>query len=746
MGRRTAHRGRRSGRRVEVNHYEHTSLALLLDAGVGLHEEGRYEESLQAAEQVRDGARKLDDVGLEVRAVNLEATALKMLGRKMDALARYSWILGIAHDRMHPSAIEDEQVLREVLAAYLSWVECALHLPEVEVQKLFEILDTGERLATTTGKSSWRAGFFQLRAVVLWQLGRWDEARAASEEGLALAQRDVTAPGPTLDAHRCFFARLLCEAGRLDDARMQYETVLSSATSSQYGCMVALLGLVPCDLAKDDISSVRRHTEDALRRAESLGENATFAALQLLIDIHLRRGDSDAAAAVSNRALDIANRLGGAMLLFHALQSAAVVAIAKGDRDGANAFVLQAEVHAELLDRARDRGAFASMLDVLRARVQEIETTQLPCTQGDHEMLTKVSAERLALELLLDEARQLYEGGRFAEALRTAEVAREAAKRCGDLALEVQAVGREANALAMLGCAADAFARNSWIVGVAREPLNRSLFADDALASFVSNAHLACVDAALRLPSVPVHELFKVLDAGESFVLARGKPTWRAGLLAMRARVLAERGSLAAALPLAEEAVVTSAQDPDAPGVSLGSQRTNLGNLLRRAGRFGDARRQYEIVLGDPDSSPRGRFEALRGLVNCSIAEGDAQRAADFAREALHLAEPMGQQAMSEALEELVAACLAQGDFGAARDAAARRLLLARDIGKADDLFFALHRSAAVALLEDQGVAATGFLNEAEEHAAAMDRARGGTHYADMIEKFRSILGAPKPE
>ena len=69
--------------------------------------------------------------------------------------------------------------------------------------------------------------------------------------------------------------------------------------------------------------------------------------------------------------------------------------------------------------------------------------------------------------MLRNEGVRFYREGRYADALRAAEKAREGAKRVGDIGLEVQAAREEADALLLLGRNAEALTRYSWILGIA---------------------------------------------------------------------------------------------------------------------------------------------------------------------------------------------------------------------------------------------------------------------------------------
>ena len=133
-----------------------------------------------------------------------------------------------------------------------------------------------------------------------------------------------------------------------------------------------------------------------------------------------------------------------------------------------------------------------------------------------------------------------------------------------------------------------------------------------------------------------------MVDAGEAYLCAVGKPGWRAGLLYERACLLETLGQLEEAVASAEEAVALELRNPGAPGYTLATYRWALGDLLRQLGRTQVAEHQYRDVLADSDSDPYGRKCAHEGLAWCALdrgASGAARREADAA---VRLAEGMG--------------------------------------------------------------------------------------------------------
>jgi hypothetical protein len=133
---------------------------LLVQEAGRLNGEARFAEALRAAEKAVEGARGLGDLGLEVKAIRQEADALRMLGDDGAALARLSWILGIAGDPVRRSEVEQSGVTWEIASAYWTWVNAARFRTEVPTQRLFAVLDAGEAYVRSIGRPEWRGGDF----------------------------------------------------------------------------------------------------------------------------------------------------------------------------------------------------------------------------------------------------------------------------------------------------------------------------------------------------------------------------------------------------------------------------------------------------------------------------------------------------------------------------------------------------------------------------------------------------------
>jgi len=224
--------------------------------------------------------------------------------------------------------------------------------------------------------------------------------------------------------------------------------------------------------------------------------------------------------------------------------------------------------------------------------------------------------------LLISQAWEAHGQGRYGTARAAAARAVQAAQQLDDPVLLVRALVAEAVALDMLGDKAAALARYTQVLGLAEDPATRGRLDDPAAAWAVANAHMHWVESARLAGGVPVRALFGVLDAGEDYLQAIGRPQWRAGLLMQRALTHRRLEEWDEAVAFAEEALALY-QD-EGPGYTHAAHRFQLGDILREAGRPGEAEPYYQAILDDPAThSPYGRKMALEGLARCALARED---------------------------------------------------------------------------------------------------------------------------
>jgi tetratricopeptide (TPR) repeat protein len=345
-----------------------------------------------------------------------------------------------------------------------------------------------------------------------------------------------------------------------------------------------------------------------------------------------------------------------------------------------------------------------------------------------------------AAGLLLDQAWDAYMAGRNRAALSAASRAIEAAEHFDDLALLVEALVIEADILNMTGDAAAALVRYTRVLGLAQDPASARRLDEPPAERSVARAHWSWVAAARYLTSIPVRDLFGVLDAGERWLAATGHLDWRAAILSERASLHSLLGEYDAALAAAQEALQQRIQHPEAPGYSLLSYHCDLGERLVDVGRAEEARQHYLTVLGDPDCDPWARHDAHRGLAECALMAADLTAAGREARAAGQLAGPLGDLARCGSLRVLVKVCRAAGDLDAAWEATITWLATAARIGDHYGPYRALSIAADLALDRADLATARRLLEELAPHARAMDAATGSTKHADDAARLRQRL------
>jgi tetratricopeptide (TPR) repeat protein len=352
---------------------------------------------------------------------------------------------------------------------------------------------------------------------------------------------------------------------------------------------------------------------------------------------------------------------------------------------------------------------------------------------------------RDAVEVLIRQAGALYQGGRYRESQRAAEAAVEAAQRLGAIDLEIRANEWLAGVLNLLGDPAAALAKLTWNLGVAQDATHARALDNDGARWSVATAWMDWVQCARFLPDIEVGSLFRVLSEGEAWLRSVGLPHWRAGLLSQRASLLEAQGRFEEALGFAEEALALERRHPGAPGYTLATYRRKLGDLLRQTGRDDEALPHYQGTFDDPGATENDHFAAHVGIARCALARVDPPTALRHAREAVALAERLGDEALCPSLSALTDACRAAGQRDEARLAATRNIDAARRPGSNLRLYFALRARLDVALDDGDVAVATPLLTELEPLAQILDRQTGTTTATTELAQRRARFEALRP-
>jgi tetratricopeptide (TPR) repeat protein len=354
-------------------------------------------------------------------------------------------------------------------------------------------------------------------------------------------------------------------------------------------------------------------------------------------------------------------------------------------------------------------------------------------------------AGRAAVEALIGQADALYGGGRYREAQRAAEAAVEGAQGLGAIDLEVRANQWLSDALMMQGDVATALAKLSWILSVVQYATHAHALDNDDTRWAVAQAWVNWVHCARTLPGIEVASLFRVLSEAEAWLRSVGHAHWRAGLLNERSLLLVAQRRFEEALGFSEEALALARKCPRAPGRTLGCHRWNLGNLLRWMGRHDEALPHYQNILDDPGAHDNDRKAAHVGIARCALACNDPPMALRHARDAVALAERLGDNALCHSLSVLVDACRAAGQRDEARLAATRFIDAARRLGDNYELYFAQCDRFDVALDDGDVAAASPLLTELEPLAQLIDRQTGTATYTAEFVARRARFKALRP-
>jgi tetratricopeptide (TPR) repeat protein len=347
---------------------------LLIDEAWGNHDEGRYQAAVAAASRAVEAARLLDDPVLLVRALEVEASALLMMGDYQASLAGYTRILGLAEDPATSGRLDDPQAAEVVAAAHWNWVQCARFVTGIPVRELFRVLDAAERWLAAAGRRDWRAAVLYQRAHTHRWLGEDDAAVAAAEEALAVATQHPDAPGYTLGSYRSSLGHTLRDAGRAAEAVPHYRAILADP-AGPHERSAAHEGLAQCALAAGDPKTARREAGTAVLLAESLGDDALCLALGALAEACQADGDLEAAWQVASRYLGAARRVGGHYRPFYAAQMAVDIALDRGDLTEAERLLMEMEEHAAALDASTGN---TMMTDEVAQRRQWLADAERP--------------------------------------------------------------------------------------------------------------------------------------------------------------------------------------------------------------------------------------------------------------------------------------------------------------------------------------------------------------------------------
>jgi tetratricopeptide (TPR) repeat protein len=199
--------------------------------------EGQYATMERLLEHAVSVAKPLNDLPLLIKERFWLAVAQHMQGKLLQAIAIYSWLIGLATDPTSSQLLTDPETLWYLANAFMRFVACGRFMPEMPVERLLRVVADGLDWLQRVGKANWAAGLRFEKGRLLESQGDKEGARLEMEVALALKRRHPEAPGYNLATHQLQLADLLWQDPfkAYAEAIALAEEVLSAPTSSQYG-------------------------------------------------------------------------------------------------------------------------------------------------------------------------------------------------------------------------------------------------------------------------------------------------------------------------------------------------------------------------------------------------------------------------------------------------------------------------------------------------------------------------------
>ncbi len=234
-----------------------------------------------------------------------------------------------------------------------------------------------------------------------------------------------------------------------------------------------------------------------------------------------------------------------------------------------------------------------------------------------------------------------------------------------------------------------------------------------------------------------LRQLLEVLDDAERWLVARGYPNWRSGLLLHRSRILSRTGERDKAINVAQEALdLALRQSPSDPGYSIGDHKVTLADFLRRAKRDEEAAAIYRELLDNPNSFAYERVYSYHGLAEIALDAGRMEEGLRYARQGVQVADAESDfLVVCDMMYTLVRALLLSKDMDGAHQMVLRYEAQARATGTKSELYFALRSRFDVEFALGNRDQAKTVLAELEKIATALDREDGKAAKATEVAR-----------
>lgn len=317
-------------------------------------------------------------------------------------------------------------------------------------------------------------------------------------------------------------------------------------------------------------------------------------------------------------------------------------------------------------------------------------------------------SDKETIDGFLNQARELRQARRFAEAEVFSRRAVEAAVACRWreyeiytrywLAMTVSRQARDQDTLDELGILFE-------LVAQAR--------AADIIWP-VAAAYNLWVECARALGDVPNDTILARLATADDWLARHGRPAWRASLSKHRAELWVVEKDFAAALECARDAIECKLEAADAPGYSLPALRVTLAKTLSAAGEHAEAASVFRLVAEDEALFPETRCDAFEGLASAAYVCGDFEQALSAAASSVALAQTIDDASHAIALSRQVFIARSVGENGTAKAASNRHLALTENTSPTRRLH-ALRDAIDVALDADAATEARSLLADYSE-------------------------------
>lgn len=326
-----------------------------LEAARRLQASGDYVGAAKLAQNVGEGARDRN-LTIALDAAVCEARWWVLAGRPKPALDAADWVVGKMDDEL------SEAAARLVFDGAREWIEAAGGRARLRKKRL-ALLERTERFAREHAQEERLFSLVALRADVLSESGRDDEALASQLEALELRKRYPKARGTTLVSMLRSTGGMLQNMGRHTEALPYFEEALALKPTNPTD-VIALHQMMGYHFIRiGNPTDALEHARNAAAVAEGKSLRLEAAALGLLVDAGREAKELAEARRAAARYLKLAraeSRSASGVFLHNALMDSIDVALDEGDRTTVEELLPEYREQAKKQDTARRTKSFSN--------------------------------------------------------------------------------------------------------------------------------------------------------------------------------------------------------------------------------------------------------------------------------------------------------------------------------------------------------------------------------------------------